>query len=84
MGVLQIHPIMVEDCNRILGRDEFTLADRLSPERSVAMFNVWRAHYCKDASDEVVARRWNSGPKGDRKARSLPYWAKVRKEMEAR
>ncbi len=82
VGILQIHPVMVEDCNRIVGEDRWTLEDRLCPDESRAMFRVYSNHYSKNASDEVVARRWNGGPRGDRRKATAPYWAKVRKQME--
>ena len=82
VGCLQIWPITVADANRILGREEFTLADRLDSDRSRQIFHVITNHYSRGASDEVIARRWNSGPTGDRKACSVGYWDKVRKAME--
>lgn len=82
VGILQIHPVMVEDCNRIVGEDRWTLEDRLCPDESRAMFRVYSNHYSKGKSDEVVARRWNGGPRGDRRKATAPYWAKVRKQME--
>ena len=82
VGILQIHPVMVEDCNRIVGEDRWTLEDRLCPDESRAMFRVYSNHYSKNASDEVIAKRWNGGPRGDRRKATAPYWAKVRKQME--
>lgn len=82
VGILQIHPVMVKDCNRIVGEDRWTLEDRLCPDESRAMFRVYSNHYSKGKSDEVVARRWNGGPRGDRRKATAPYWAKVRKQME--
>ena len=82
VGILQVWPITVADANRIRGREEFTLADRLDPDRSRAIFWTITNHYSRGASDEVIARRWNAGPTGDRKACSVGYWNKVRKAME--
>lgn len=81
VGILQIHPIMVADVNRIVGEERWTLDDRLCPDESRAMFRVYSNHYSKDASDEVVARRWNGGPRGDRRKATAPYWAKVQRVM---
>ena len=83
VGILQIHPVMVADCNRIVGEDRWTLDDRKDAVKSRAMFRTYSDHYSKDASDEVIARRWNSGPRGDRKKATEGYWNKVRKHMEA-
>jgi hypothetical protein len=82
VGVLQIWPIMVRDCNRILklrrSKLRYTLKDRYSRSRSIEMFKVWSSHYNKGASLEVIARRWNGGPKGDKKAATKKYWEKVK------
>jgi len=81
VGILQIHPIMVKDVNRILGEERFTLADRLDPAKSREMFRIYSEHYSKGQSDEVLARRWNSGPKGEKKSATLAYWSKVKAAM---
>ena len=82
VGILQIHPVMVEDCNRIVGDDAWTLEDRKDPDKSRTMFRVYSNRYSKSATHEVVARRWNGGPKGDKKKATEHYWAKVQKEMK--
>lgn len=84
VGLLQIHPVMVTDCNRIVGEQRWTMADRLDADKSRAMFRVYSGHYSRNASDEVVARRWNAGPKGELKAASVGYWNKVRTAMEVK
>jgi len=78
VGILQIHPIMVKDVNRILGHERYTLEDRYSPEKSIEMFWIYTNHYSPHESDEVVARRWNGGPKGDTKPSTVRYWERVR------
>lgn len=82
VGILQIHPVMVEDCNRILGEEKFTLDDRFDAVKSREMFRVYAEHYSKGTSDEVIARRWNGGPKGDTNPNTVPYWEKVREELD--
>ena len=77
-GVLQIRPIMMREVNRILGKDSFTLKDRWSKAKSIAMFNVLRSQL-KGASPEKVARTWNGGYR-EKKA-TLKYWAKVKKHI---
>jgi len=82
VGVLQIHPIMVRDCNRITKRNKYSLGDRYSVVKSIEMFNVWRKHYCKGSSDEVIARKWNGGQKGHRMKATVKYWKKVKTYLE--
>lgn len=81
-GVLQIHPIMVRECNRILGRDWFTLADRFSVSRSRAMARVYFGHHGEGWTLEQAARAWNGGPKGYTKKATLKYWEKIKRELE--
>jgi hypothetical protein len=81
VGILQIHPIMVEDVNRILGQDRYTLADRLDPAKSREMFRVYSDHYARCGDAEKVARNWNGGPRGHRKAATVAYWRKVERAM---
>lgn len=85
VGILQIHPVTVEDANRIARLRKlgvtFTLEDRLDAEKSRHMFRIVSDHYSAGAGDEVVARRWNGGPKGEKKAATAAYWAKVQAKM---
>ena len=82
VGCLQIHKVMVDDVNRILGKQKFTYNDRLDRSKSIAMFNIFTDHYSPGASDEVKARRWNGGPKGDSKTATQAYWRKVQRQIK--
>jgi type IV pilus biogenesis protein CpaD/CtpE len=81
VGCLQIHPILVKDVNRILGKQKYTLKDRKNRQKSREMFKIYVNHYAKGKSDEVKARMWNGGPKGHKKKATLKYWKKVKKEL---
>tara|TARA_R100000951_G_scaffold109933_1_gene107557 strand:- start:430 stop:948 length:519 start_codon:yes stop_codon:yes gene_type:complete len=81
VGVLQIHPIMVRDVNRILGYDRWTLQDRWSAAESRAMLEVYLGHYGATSYEEA-ARKWNGGPDGPSKEATVPYWEKVRRVLE--
>ena len=61
IGVLQIRPIIVEDCNRILGYERFTLTDRLDSLKSVGMFNIIQDHYNPQHDYHWALKLWNSG-----------------------
>ena len=61
VGVLQITPILVEDCNRIVGYDKYFLADRLDSLKSVEMFNVIQTHYNPQRDYHWALKLWNSG-----------------------
>ena len=78
VGILQIRPIMVAEVNRLVGKDSFTLSDRWSVYKSIAMFNVIRSH-THNPTNEKLARNWNGGWKGYKKQSTIKYWDKVRK-----
>jgi hypothetical protein len=61
IGVLQIRPIIVEDCNRILKCETFTLEDRLDSLKSVEMFNIIQDHYNPQHDYHWALKLWNSG-----------------------
>lgn len=82
VGPLQIHPQMVEDVNRILGKEVYTLESRKSRAESIAIFSVFTNHYTPSWSPELVARRWNGGPRGDKKASTEKYWRKVQRALK--
>lgn len=61
IGVLQIRPIIVEDCNRILEMEVFKLEDRLDSLKSVEMFNIIQDHYNPQHDYHWALKLWNSG-----------------------
>ncbi len=81
VGCLQIHPQMVKEVNRILGSSVYTLSDRKDRDKSIAMFKVYTNKYTPSWDPELVARRWNGGPTGEKKKATLKYWNKVQKEL---
>ena len=83
IGVLQIRPCMVEECNRILGCPRhFTLADRKSTSASRAMFRVYMSRWGRGKNLEVMSRRWNGGPMGEKRIATKIYWRKVQREIK--
>lgn len=81
VGILQIHPIMVEDVNRIVGGPLYTLADRRDVRRSVEMFAIYCLHYWPHGGPEQWARGWNGGPDGPQQAETEGYWRRVEAEI---
>lgn len=92
LGILQIHKIMVDDCNRIYqlryktGKQPFTYKNRSNPSTSTQMFWLFTNHYTKIKQEhpdwaETVARKWNGGPQGHKKAATLKYWQKVKTKI---
>ena len=59
MGVLQITPILLQDCNRILKDEAFTLEDRLDSLKSVEMFNIIQDHYNPQHDYHWALKIWN-------------------------
>jgi len=88
VGILQIRPIMVLECNRILDLCQedglytlFKMEDRWDTGNAVQMAEIYFQYHCKDQSAQKMARCWNGGPQGDLKECTLPYWKKVESWM---
>ena len=45
VGIGQIHTVMVDDCNRIIGRPQWRYTDRRDPAKSYEMFRTYALHY---------------------------------------
>ena len=85
VGVMQITPILVEDCNNILQRQKskkrFTLADRYSVEKSKEMFLLIQKYYNPTNSIEKAIRSWNGGVNYSVRATNR-YFKKVMDKMK--
>jgi hypothetical protein len=94
VGIIQIKPVMVKEVNRICkikGIDKkFTLVDRINPTRSSEMFWIYQEYYNPELNRdslsnndmEIMARKWNGGPKGHIKKATKKYWRKVFKRVQ--
>lgn len=82
VGLLQIRPIMVKDCNRILkfqgSSKRYSLKDRLNPKKSKEMFCIYQGYYNPKRNIEHAIRLWNGGPSYTKKG-TQEYYQKVRK-----
>jgi len=85
IGVLQLRPIMVREVNRILKKQKsekrYKLKDRFSREKSIEMFMVWKDYHHPLDNNEKIARCWNGGPRGWKRAATKRYWTKVQNEL---
>ncbi|MBQ7419672.1 MAG: hypothetical protein IJV17_02900 [Prevotella sp.] len=65
VGVLQISPILVRECNNILKqrgeKKRFHLNDRRSPEKSKEMFLVIMSKYNPEHDIDKACRIWQGG-----------------------
>jgi len=80
-GLYQIRPIYLEDVNRILGCDKYSLTDRFDPEKSREIVTVYLNYYGRDKDVESLSRIHNGGPKGYKKESTKPYWQKVKEKL---
>jgi len=66
VGILQITPILVKQCNIILkakkSSKRYTLNDRRSIQKSKEMFILIQEYYNKEHNLEKAIRLWNGGP----------------------
>lgn len=85
VGILQITPILVKDCNIYLkskGHSKrYTLRDRHSREKSIEMFFLVQSRYNPERNIEKAIRLWNGGPKYSTKA-TQKYYERVMKKYK--
>ncbi len=66
VGVMQITPVLVAECNEILRRrgskKRYKLSDRLSVTKSKEMFLLIQSERNPDNNIEKAVRSWNGGP----------------------
>ena len=65
VGAMQITPILVKDCNKILkkqkSKKQYTMADRYSVSKSKEMFLIIQKYYNPENNVEKAIRMWNGG-----------------------
>ena len=74
LGILQITPIFVDEVNRLVGKDQFTHQDALSPEKSLQMLAIYQEH--KNPSHDTDKAIQLHNPKG-----GYAYARKVKKNI---
>ena len=85
VGVMQITPILVKECNDILksqkSNKRYTLDDRYSVEKSKEMFLLIQKYFKPENNVEKAIRSWNGGFKYSVKATNK-YYKKVLARMK--
>ena len=85
VGVMQITPILVRECNNILkargSKKRFTLNDRYDVGKSKEMFLLIQSQYNKTNDVEKAIRSWNGGPNYTVKSTNR-YYEKVMRRMK--
>ena len=83
-GAMQITPVLVKDCNRILrmkGSDKrYKLTDRFSVDKSKAMFLLIQSFYNPQNDVEQAIRSWNGG-QNYTVAGTQSYYEKVKRNL---
>ena len=84
VGVMQITPVLVKECNDILKKQKsnkrYTLDDRYSVEKSKEMFLLIQKYFNPENNVEKAIRSWNGGIKYSVKATNK-YYKKVLARM---
>jgi len=79
IGCLQIHKCVIDDVNRIYGLTYQWPESAYSRETAICICRLYLRHYAPaGATDEMLARIFNGGPKGYKKRATLKYWRKVK------
>lgn len=84
-GILQITPILVKECNRILKLQKdsrrYTMDDRFSVSKSKEMFLLYQSYYNPGNNVEFAIRSWNGGSHYSRRG-TQRYFEKVMSKMK--
>jgi hypothetical protein len=84
-GVMQITPVLVEECNRILelrrSKKRYTMDDRFSVSKSKEMFLLFQSFYNPDNDVELAIRSWNGGMNYTKRG-TQRYFEKVMSKMK--
>ena len=85
VGVMQITPILVKECNDILksrgSKKRYSLADRYDVGKSKEMFLLIQSQHNKSNNIEKAIRLWNGGPRYSVRATNH-YYKKVLQRMK--
>ena len=88
LGPLQITKQYVDDCNRIIKKEEFDYEMRTQMSICRAMVLIYWDHYAtperlgREPRMEDLARIHNGGPEGWKKASTESYWYRVKMVMD--
>jgi hypothetical protein len=84
VGAMQISPVCVAECNKILKESKsklrYTLSDRFNVEKSKEMFLLFQSKYNPEGNIEKAIRSWNGGPKYSKRSTER-YYRKVIAKM---
>ena len=86
VGCMQIWKVVVDDVNKV-SKLKYNYNDRFNKEKSIEIFKLYINKYAtakrlgRTPTDEDIARIWNGGPNGFKKAGTKQYWLKVKAEL---
>ena len=59
VGVLQLKPVVIDECNRLIGRKKYRLADRTNIRKSKEMFHIIMKHKNPSYNIAKACKIWN-------------------------
>jgi hypothetical protein len=84
-GCMQITPILVKECNRILelrkSSKRYSMKDRFNVAKSKEMFLLFQSFYNPKNDVELAIRSWNGGMKFTKRG-TQRYYQKVMSKMK--
>ena len=86
VGCMQIWKVVVDDVNKV-SKLKYNYNDRFNKEKSIEIFKLYINKYAtakrlgRTPTHEDMARIWNGGPNGFKKAGTKQYWLKVKAEL---
>ena len=84
-GCMQVTPILVKECNRILdlrkSKKRYSMEDRFSVSKSKEIFLLFQSFYNPKNDVELAIRSWNGGMNFTRRG-TQRYYQKVMSKMK--
>jgi hypothetical protein len=86
IGCLQLHAAYVADAAQYAGED-WTHVDAYDRQTSIEIVSAYMARYAterrlgREVTAQDIARIHNGGPNGYKRAATVKYWEKVKKEL---
>lgn len=84
-GPYQMKNIVIDDVNRILGKNIYEYKDSMDEGKSREICRIYVDYWAGKAglrnNIEAMARIWNGGPKGYKKESTIKYWNKIKEVL---
>jgi len=82
VGVLQITPIYVRECNRLIGYEKYDIMDRFDSLKSIELFTIIQSHYNPEKDIEKAIYLHNKNAPKEYKNKIINKFNEIKKNKE--